>query len=1434
MNADSPSHRKAQLDKAEREHLEDVVKELRERVENNVRFQLAQKGLDNEPEDAEELDEGTQQLVKAIDLEAVGGDTWEEAFEQYVTGVGYTIVNRLTALRCMEVRDFIEEEVTVFKQNGLTPAAETLVHKEFLLEDEAIIEAYHNACDELAKEIEILFDRSSAYSLIDPDDDTFEELCGMIDDVPDEVWRADDVLGWVYEYYNVKILDELRWKADHGGLDPEDVPPANQFYTPHWVVRMLTDNSLGKLYLEHTGELQDVVGAQASLSVNERKNRPISLDESPSITEFCTYLVPAEDTGNPTDFTHPSELRVIDPACGSGHFLLYAFDVLERIWRAETNLDYAEIPRQILKQNLHGVDVDMRACQLSAFNLYLKARSRAESEGAESFDMPEVGIVCADSKIAEMDGIEDVLAEISDQPRVQNALREILNSFNEVHGLGSVLDVRGTLDSLFDDDGDGQQLLLSDDFTVDRTLELVIDTIQEQISEQRDTESLFAKDLRSFVKFIDIMIQDYDVTLMNPPYGSGGRMPNEVQAYIEDHYSYKANYYITFFQVCDNLAKENGRIGMLVPRSFMFKGRYSSFRTDFIGSDRWFDFLAEFGLGILDNAAVTTVGTVVRTGTTGNPTGEFYRLHDVDTKRKERTFLDILSGKGDGVQRTFRVNLDDIEKIPRSPICYSVPSEVLDLYDTSTWIDASHADLTGQSVGRAVSGLVTAGDDRFVRAFWEVDDFDRFEPLGYGGSEAWISPEIKQTAEWNDSGQSLKRSSKSVRTPNEELYGEEGLMWTRIKGTGRRFGYYPGGLFNTNSFMLFPQDGKPIWNMLAAFNSDLYNVFFLSQTPEKEWDADVIGSVPWIEELENIDKLGEIAKKQYQKLIEQRLHDPVSPYYVGPALFPNQQQMGFYFDHPHIGTEGTAVDIGTRFASPKTSLEQVGQEKSHEYLDYRRKLESLSESANEIVYDTIGLSEETRSAVLTEIFLRTKETQADRDFSSLDSVPQQKSSIYHQIQDLVHHFAMAAVREEDDGIIPVEGPANQATLLDQVIQKFENSYGEYAENRLVEVDEVLGSKSAADEAYPNLREWLQDELFEYHVSRMESTPIIWKLTTSRLVADTRGEGFACFVDYHSLDSSLFDRLANQYLEPRKSELRERRSAANRRRGDNSLSTNEQAEAAEQYERCASGLNQISVFEEIIQELGSTDNRNFDDEDRQGVEKLAPKVAAFRKETRERMDTLAELREREGEKWFKNTFSDKFWEAVDKWRDEWIDALDELELACEEYAKPVDEPVAPHLADLFDYFNWRLKGSDHYSSTGILFMTYYFEREGADLLNDDGQPFETLTESERLLASLATGLNDSSILDRTYLEEMTDDEKSTDDLSPLAEFKALAEEIGDRCQAVNRRIPSDWSERAISEITTAGYQPNQNHGVEINITPLADAEIVPKIVDDKVL
>jgi len=1438
MASDSLSQRKAQLDKEEREHLEDVVTEMRERVEDNVEFQLTQKGLDEQPDDVDGLDEGTQQLVEAIELEAPDDESWSEAFEQYVTGVGYTIVNRLAALRCMEVRGFIDEEVTIFKENGLTPAAETLIHEEFLLEDEAILEAYHNACDDLAEEIEILFDRSSAYSLIDPDDDTFEELCRMLDSVDNEVWRADDVLGWVYEYYNVKLLDDLRRKGDREGLEPEDVPPANQFYTPHWVVRMLTDNSLGKLYLEHTGELQDVVEAQESFDPEERKNRPLSPDESSDIADFCTYLVPSEEAGEPTDFDHPRELRVIDPACGSGHFLLYAFDVLDRIWRAETDLPAEQIPRNILQHNLYGVDLDMRACQLAAFNLYLKGRTRAEAEGADGFDMPEVGIVCADATIAEIDGVEAVFEEVAgDDPEVKRALERILDAFEEVHGLGSLLDVRGTLGDLFEDDADigGTQLTLGDDPRQNHTLGQVLHNLREAVEEHRESESFLAQDLRSFVRLLDILAQDYDVALMNPPYGARNRMPETVREYVRDRFNYPPEFYINFFEVCDNLTVESGRVGMLVPWSFMFKNTFQEFREDFVGDQGGFDFLCEFGYDILDNAMVGTVGTVVRTGTAINDTGTFIRIHDVDAEQKERQYLSVISDSFDSdVRRFFEIPLNTFQTIPRTPISYSIPEEVLQLHETELKLDADSARINGKSVGNAANGMNTGNNSRFLAHHWAVTN-DEYIPYAKGGTDAWIVPISNIMINWSDEGKEVARYPGSV-IKNAELYGQEGLTWTYAKRTGRRYGYFPsGGAFDGKGSMYFPKDTS-LWQMMGVLNSSLYHNLFLSLTPERDWQVGDVGRIPWRRELE-LDEIGNLAKEQFRVMSRSHVHNPVSQYYIGPELLPDSAMSEFFYDHPHTeDREISDFDAKESFTDrPEHSIAEIARTARQNELIRKRRLEELSDEVDSVVYEQLGISDQTQRYIEKEIFLRTSESPEDREIPDPESVPEVPENIDAQVKNLVHHFAMEAVREESDGILPVHGADNQADILDRIVERFEDAYGEYAKDRLVEVDSILGAESATEEAYPNLRAFIEDDLFDYHVDLLENTPIVWKLTTKRLLADSTGVGFACFLDYHSIDSGLFDRLANQYLEPRKADLRERRSAANRRRSDDSLSASEQAEAAEQYERCASGLDQISVFEDVLQELGSVDERDFSQEERVLVEELAPKVATFREETRERVDTLAELHERKDEAWFQDTFSDKFWETVDEWRDEWLDAIEELEVACEAYAKPTDEPVEAHLADLFDYFNQRLKGSDHYSSTGILFMTYYFEREGSNLLDEDGQPHDHLTEDERRLASLAMGLDDPTVVDQEYLEAVANDEglDNVDDL-PIAEFKALAEEIDDRCQTVGKRISSDWTDRALSEITTAGYQPNHKHGVEINIMPLADAEIVPKTVDDDVL
>jgi hypothetical protein len=401
-------------------------------------------------------------------------------------------------------------------------------------------------------------------------------------------------------------------------------------------------------------------------------------------------------------------------------------------------------------------------------------------------------------------------------------------------------------------------------------------------------------------------------------------------------------------------------------------------------------------------------------------------------------------------------------------------------------------------------------------------------------------------------------------------------------------------------------------------------------------------------------------------------------------------------------------------------------------------------------------------------------------------------------------MCIGVTQNADDGIIPLSSIEGEDNLLTHIEAEFERVWGEHATARLAEVDDVLGNQSAAEEAYPNLRTWLEEDLFNYHVKKFDRVPILWRFTTERLVSDAEGEGFGCLIDYHQLDAGLFDRLQNNYLDPRKDTLRDRRRAANRRRNNDSLSTTEQSEAAQEYARYDNELTQIQEFEGAMAELAQPLPREFSEDNQETAAEAAERVTEFRERTEQRLEIVDELAEMEDAD-LGELFTGNFYEKVNEQREEWIDALVDLETAFEAYAADTSEPVEAHLYDLFNYFADDLLGSSHFASNGILYMTYYFDKlENADQTSLDGAG---VSERERLISQLA---------------------------SDVDEYIGLGENIAHSCGAISSEISDEWADRALSEITTAGYRPNHKHGVAINITPLADQNIVPRTVEDDVL
>jgi hypothetical protein len=280
-------------------------------------------------------------------------------------------------------------------------------------------------------------------------------------------------------------------------------------------------------------------------------------------------------------------------------------------------------------------------------------------------------------------------------------------------------------------------------------------------------------------------------------------------------------------------------------------------------------------------------------------------------------------------------------------------------------------------------------------------------------------------------------------------------------------------------------------------------------------------------------------------------------------------------------------------------------------------------------------------------------------------------------------------------------------------------------------------------------------------------------------------------------------MVNRYLEPQKAALRDKKTSANRRRNDDDLTSAERATANAKFERFNSALEQIIVFEEELQGLMKESPRDWSPTHQHSAQELKEKVERFREETQNRLNILDQLANH-AEVDMADLFTETFYSTVQEQRGEWIDALYDLEEACEAYSRDATQPVEAHHYDLFDYFE-DLIGSTHFASNGILFTTYYFEDGEAYL--EDGSPRDGLQEATELLAQLAVDLE---------------------------EYISLAREINDGCQKLREEIPSSWSQRALSEVTTNGYRPNRKHGVAINITPLVDAGIVPEVVEERVI
>ncbi|RVA55496.1 SAM-dependent methyltransferase, partial [Mesorhizobium sp. M7A.F.Ca.US.001.01.1.1] len=489
-------------------------------------------------------------IVATIEHKRAAGAASVEAITDYVRDCAFTTLNRFVALKMLEARQLVQECITKGEQSagfrefcGMAPGVA-------LLPDAAGYRLYvESLFDEFSTEIKVLFDRRDASSALWPKRQTFEAVLAILNAADlAGVWGEDETIGWVYQFFNSGEERKRMREESQAPRNSRELAVRNQFFTPRYVVQFLVDNTLGRVWLEMHGE-------------------------QTRLTEFCEYLVRSVDEqARPRPRKDPRDLRILDPACGSGHFLLYSFDLLlaiyEEAWSAETEgprseatgcslrEDYPDVselrkaaPRLIVEHNLHGVDIDPRCAQIAALALWLRAQRAWKDLSVIAHDRPRIQrthIVVAEPMPGDSALVDEFAARL-DPPLLRDLFTKMVGESRLAGELGALLRMEhgiaielrrareqfvkqrqttgylpgmepvakhGSLDlSGIDDDGFFHEAEA-------RIVDALRDFAETATGNASVRRRLFAGDAVQGVALIDLVRTQFDVVLMNPPFGA--------------------------------------------------------------------------------------------------------------------------------------------------------------------------------------------------------------------------------------------------------------------------------------------------------------------------------------------------------------------------------------------------------------------------------------------------------------------------------------------------------------------------------------------------------------------------------------------------------------------------------------------------------------------------------------------------------------------------------------------------------------------------------------------------------------------------------------------------------------------------------------------------------------------------------------------------
>lgn len=1101
----------------------------------------------------EELRRKIEPVIKT-DEEQLGD--YRKAREKFIKEASFTTFNRLVGLKALETRGLLEHTVitTSAATDDLSEAHYLYVSKNPEIRKEpgqGINDVLEEEFKKLSEELPQLYD-GGRYGFLPRGGDTMRVI-GLINSIPEDEWKKDDIIGWVYQYYNAEEREKL--KNSKSKIDHQTVKYQSQQYTPRWVVKHIVDNTLGRYYLEMypDSHLYDELEVPIPRTELKRKREPKKLEE----------------------------IKILDPACGSGNFLLYAFELLYKMY-LEQGYNEEEIPSLILKYNLHGIDIDDRAVQLSILNLYLKARTFTKAKQRYTMN-----IVSTDFKLFYLKDLMKIREKYRSDTTIQDFIDLVWERLNEAQVLGSLINIKDELEKIKRKRMEMDKLFFDEKKWI-KMEEQVLDDIKNIVQHDKD----YGYYIQQGMNFAELLIQEYDIVITNPPYLDSSNMEESFKKIISQNYKgFDKNLYSAFIKRCADFAAPDGYVGMITPQTYMFISSYEEMRKWLLENYRITE-LVQFGLGGVFNESLVDTAILIFSGNSSKQ-GVYIKLDD-QREDKESALakkIQLVKMNQKSIPNLYKLSQEEFTKIPGSPFVYRISDKIRELFKKYEPLE---------EYAKVVQGLATADNDRFLRFWWEVNPEDiskdykndrkKWVPYAKGGPYNKWYGNLWWVVNWENDGEEIKnlvdeKGKQKSRPQNESYYFKEGLTYTLTTSSGPTYRKLPiNHIFDVKGSAIFTNYNL-ILPFLSIFNSSLFSYMSLSIRPNVDFQVGDLKTIPipdpstfetttigleqramnipnskfltlssiaencinikkslysfhiierdfkhdplsWgierVRKSSSPDKLiknalkaffmhkaeleaellinealnDELVFKLYELLPEDKtLQDVLKVLESQASINESQSQM---FDPVTEVLRSEGFPVG---AYPERELSDTEKEKlKRMYLNHRQ--DRGSGKSKEINGMDFGIVEEIAGR------LKVNPKTVVEELKMIDELPPEavKDVLSEHIQALV----LEIMKEDDDGIVPLHSNTRERSLFQRLQDKWkELSIGDHYDQieRYLEMD---------------MDRFLKKQFFKEHTKRFKNRPIVWHLVSEK-------ENISFFVLHHKWNQDRLLLLKSRYL-----------------------------------------------------------------------------------------------------------------------------------------------------------------------------------------------------------------------------------------------------------------------------------------------------------------